>query len=891
MKRKALFAFLALFFVLFTGIGSLPAKADSTSGLNSITVEKKDILGEGTVYQKITANMENPSTIQSLNINYKLPSGSYTQYYMGNNGQGAFDGYAYVIGAEAGTWKVTSIFVNYTNGSFKVLEDLDEGGSYDLSGGDFTVYSSDTEGPILNSITVDSSRILAGNSLMVTVNAKDTLSDIQTVSLGYSMPNGTSISGNANSIGNNQYQLYIPNAFTNGSYGYGKFKLTDVHLTDSKNNRTDLWDDTYIKNTDLSAGDFTVIPEADGPVIKSISIDKTEVASGEPLKLTAEVEDASGVGNFSIVYTQPNGYNYTAVFSHAHDNIYEAVIPGDATGWWSNYATGYWTPRVITVNDIYDNSTTIWSNLVLPWGQDLSYLNFYVKERDLTPPNAPSVSEVDENSTMISGNTEPNATITATVAGNVLGVTTADSNGYYELYFSKQLVNSVIQVTATDESGNVGQSTSVVVKDVTAPGQPTANDVSDKDNIVTGQAEAGSTVEVKVNDTSLGSATTGSDGVYSVTIPVQKAGTALVITATDSAGNRSRSFTTTVKDKTPPAAPNVSVFTDKDTVLKGTTEAGADITVMIGTNIIGTGTADSDGKFAITIPKQKYFTKILVSAKDKAGNQSTANVVVAPTYSLIKVQLNGQNFTSGYFGGGAAYVHWKALETFKIPFTYKGNNLFNIGGRQVQGVTINGGIFIRWSDLAPGQVTYKTITGGYNFLYTPAVKVQLNGKDFTQGYKKDGITYVHWKALDTFKIPYTFKGNGVFVIQGLTVQAATINGGLYIRWTDLAPGKVTYQAIPGGYNFLYSIPVKVQLNGQDFTQGYFKDGTTYLHWSALKTLNIPYTFKGGVLFDIGGRSVTGVTINGGIYLNWNQLAPGKITYKVITGGYNFIYQP
>ncbi|MDM5329807.1 Ig-like domain-containing protein [Neobacillus sp. CF12] len=348
-------------------------------------------------------------------------------------------------------------------------------------------------------------------------------------------------------------------------------------------------------------------------------------------------------------------------------------------------------------------------------------------------------------------------------------------------------------------------------------------------------------------------------------------------------------------DITPPAAPKVNAVTDQSTAVTGTAEANAQVIVKAGAVSIGTGTANATGSFSVTIPKQKGGTTLTVTAKDQAGNESSGtNVVVTATttaYSAIKVQLNGKAFTGGYFGNGAAYVHWKALETLKIPFTFKGNGVFTIEGRTVTAQTINGGLFLKWTDLSPGKVTYKSITGGFNFIYAVPTKVQLNGKDFTGGYYKDGNTYVHWKVLDTFKIPYTFKGNGVFTIEGRTVQAQTINGGLFIAWNQLSPGKVTFKTITDGYNFIYAVPIKVQLNGQNFTGGYFKDGNAYVHWTALKTFKIPYTFKGGVLFDIGGRAVSGETINGAIYIRWNLLAPGKITFKAITDGYNFIYTP
>lgn len=75
--------------------------------------------------------------------------------------------------------------------------------------------------------------------------------------------------------------------------------------------------------------------------------------------------------------------------------------------------------------------------------------------------------------------------------------------------------------------------------DITPPVKPTVNEVTNKSTGVTGKAEAGTTVEVKANGTVLGSATVGEDGQFTIAIPLQKAGTELIISSVDTAGNRS----------------------------------------------------------------------------------------------------------------------------------------------------------------------------------------------------------------------------------------------------------------------------------------------------------------------------------------------------------------
>ncbi|PFN80567.1 hypothetical protein COJ85_29550 [Bacillus sp. AFS076308] len=255
----------------------------------------------------------------------------------------------------------------------------------------------------------------------------------------------------------------------------------------------------------------------------------------------------------------------------------------------------------------------------------------------------------------------------------------------------------------------------------------------------------------------------------------------------------------------------------------------------------------------------------------------------------IKIQLNGRDFYPGYNKSSNAYINWRVLQTFNIPYTYKGKGVFAIEGRTVQAYAINGDWYINWSQVSPGKVQLETIAGGFNFIYNTPLKIQLNGQDFKEGYLKDSTAYVNWTALKTFKIPYTYKGKGVFDIEDRTVQAYAINGDWYINWSQLSPGKIQFEKIAGGFNFIYYTPLKIQLNGQDFKVGYQKDNTTYVNWTALKTLNIPYTYKGKGVFEIEGRTVQASAINGDWYIRWYQLSSGKITFTQIDGGFNFIF--
>jgi 2',3'-cyclic-nucleotide 2'-phosphodiesterase (5'-nucleotidase family) len=152
-------------------------------------------------------------------------------------------------------------------------------------------------------------------------------------------------------------------------------------------------------------------------------------------------------------------------------------------------------------------------------------------------------------------------------------------------------------------------------------------EVSDQSTEVTGTTEAGATVEVAVDGTVIGTGTASENGSFSIAISKLTAGTEVSVTATDAAGNVSEATVVTVIDVTAPDAPKVNPVIHNDTVVTGTTEAGAIVKVMMGENELGTVVADSKGKFSVNVPKQKHKNYLTVTATDAAGNVSKATIV------------------------------------------------------------------------------------------------------------------------------------------------------------------------------------------------------------------------------------------------------------------------
>ncbi|MGW8429318.1 Ig-like domain-containing protein [Peribacillus simplex] len=91
----------------------------------------------------------------------------------------------------------------------------------------------------------------------------------------------------------------------------------------------------------------------------------------------------------------------------------------------------------------------------------------------------------------------------------------------------------------------------VIEKDRTAPAKPSVDIVTDKTTVITGRSEPVSNVKIKVGSVLIGNDTTKADGKFAVTIPAQKAGTQLTITATDKSGNIGEKAIVVIKPSVP----------------------------------------------------------------------------------------------------------------------------------------------------------------------------------------------------------------------------------------------------------------------------------------------------------------------------------------------------
>ncbi|WP_052342562.1 Ig-like domain-containing protein [Bacillus sp. EB01] len=280
---------------------------------------------------------------------------------------------------------------------------------------------------------------------------------------------------------------------------------------------------------------------------------------------------------------------------------------------------------------------------------------------DTTAPEAPVIKPVDDNDGTVSGSAEPSSTITVKAGKVVLGKGTAATTGLYSVKIPVQKAGTVLTVTASDAADNESGIASVTVTDKTAPAKPVVNQVKDYDKRVTGKAEAGSTIKVKLGSTQLGYAVANGSGSFIVSLTkAHKAGTILTVTATDKVGNVSAITKTAVVDKTPPGVPTVSTVANNQKTVTGKAEPKSTVRIKRGTTQLGLAVTDAYGKFKISLPGyQKAGTVLTVTATDKAGNRSkaTSKTVIDKTAPGVPVIYKVTNRSTAVTGKAEAYSH------------------------------------------------------------------------------------------------------------------------------------------------------------------------------------------------------------------------------------------
>ncbi|MCF6318236.1 MAG: BspA family leucine-rich repeat surface protein [Proteobacteria bacterium] len=163
---------------------------------------------------------------------------------------------------------------------------------------------------------------------------------------------------------------------------------------------------------------------------------------------------------------------------------------------------------------------------------------------DTTPPNIPTINPVSDIQTSITGTAEAASTINLSGATCTNSPVMTNAGGNWSCSLSDSLTAGIqITATAADAAGNISDvSLPITISgiDTTPPSAPIINPVSDIQTIITGTAEASSSITITGATCTNSRIMTDRRGNWSCNLPDSLiAGTVVTATATDLANNTS----------------------------------------------------------------------------------------------------------------------------------------------------------------------------------------------------------------------------------------------------------------------------------------------------------------------------------------------------------------
>ena len=446
--------------------------------------------------------------------------------------------------------------------------------------------------------------------------------------------------------------------------------ITDYTAPDaSKVAITEVYDDVNTAGV-IASGEET---DDNRPLIKGTGAEPGNtitVYNGDKVIGTATVQ-ADGTWSLEPTTPLPDGrYTLTAKETDGVGNV-----SGPSGEYIINVATV--PPQAPTLDTVYDD--------VAPHAD-------YLQKGDVTNDTTPTLS----GSSGVAG-----GTISIYDNGRLIGTTTVGSNGSWSFTPDTALADGSHSFTATvtDGVGRTSEPTGGfgIVIDTKAP--DAASDLLVTDNVgayqgpvvsgdttddntptLSGRAEPGSTVNIIDNGQVIGSTKVNPDGTWSYTPdqPLANGAHDLTTTVTDPSGNTGPegSHVVITVDVVPGKVEITAVTDDAGSVtgslsqnavtddtrpqISGTAKAGSTVTIMDGSNVLGTTTAGADGTWSFTpsVDLGRGDHTFTATAKDPTGNESTSSswtVTIdtdAPVKPTIDAALDDVGSVQGNLANG-----------------------------------------------------------------------------------------------------------------------------------------------------------------------------------------------------------------------------------------------
>ncbi|EMC7871741.1 Ig-like repeat protein Blp2 [Acinetobacter baumannii] len=411
------------------------------------------------------------------------------------------------------------------------------------------------------------------------------------------------------------------------------------------------------------------------PTIIQIGVSQKDIASmekqggslvihlknGETIVLENFFNEATNTTEHSLVFPTEQGKFVEAQFdaqgkvidyrglNHVTDLAYTSTSPSTAT-------------MAVDNDPSFSMGNVLKAGLAVLAAEGLYLWAFDKDDKDDSPVNIPQTAapkevKLADDAVTVTGKAEANAKIyIRDLSGNTIASGTADASGNFTIKLDKPLTDgNKLNVFAQNGGGKESSAYPITgPKDTIAPDAPEAQ-LSEDGSILDGKTEPDA--KVMIYDASgkfIDTVTASKEGKFSYkfTPPLTSEAGGKVV-AIDLAGNESKpTLIFAGKDTIPPKAPLLEV-NKEGTVIEGTAEANTKVYVKDADgNVIGTGTANAQGEFQITLSSAlKDSQKATILVEDAAGNTSKPLEIksgydtLAPDKPTAQINADGTTVT------------------------------------------------------------------------------------------------------------------------------------------------------------------------------------------------------------------------------------------------------
>jgi hypothetical protein len=430
----------------------------------------------------------------------------------------------------------------------------------------------------------------------------------------------------------------------------------------------------------------------------------------------------------------------------------------------------------------------------------------------------------NDSTLTLTGTAAANSTVKVFDGSTQVGTTTANSSGSWsDILAVLTDAKHTLTAIATDSAGQTSSASSAltVTVDTHAPAAPilvSDSVVNTNHALVSGTAEASSSIAVYDGTTVVGTATAGTNGTWSVTTGALATGSqVLTATTTDAAGNTSAHSQAldpvigspaptspppsgSPPSASPPSAPKLVSFSNDSGVvgdhitndsiltLSGTAAVNSTVTVFDGMTKLGTATANSSGAWSYTTPTLGDGGHNLTATDSTSGHTSSVSSPLAVT---IDTHAPVVSTMAVFSQGGTAVTGTTTADDLLLKGTAEANSSVHVfdGAKQIGTAATNGSGL--WS-FDTGHLA----DGSHSFTST-AIDVAGNASaaSVVKGVTVDApasavaVTHLHESSSDIVTITGTADADSQIKISDGTKVVATEHAAANGTWsfTSSAP--------------------------------------------------------------------------------------------------------